>query len=249
MATADSTLPLEQLRLSLESPAEARSLLQGWHLRDLERGYSNLVHLSRSLPLEALCDLCFSLQRLLPRCPDPDMALNNLEHFLANPLSVEQFPVLLEQRGRGLEILLHLFSTSHFFSDLLSLNPDFLDMLRVPLRRSPSLAELQAQLQSDVGAARDDESVLRAFRRFRQRHNLRIGGNDIIRDRPLEEITRDLSRVADAAVEVALATAMRSISLRASVSRPLPAASRAIASCWLSASTAARSSITAATST
>ena len=92
MATADSTLPLEQLRLSLESPAEARSLLQGWHLRNLERGYSNLVHLSRSLPLESLRDLCFSLQRLLPRCPDPDMALNNLERFLANPRPWSNFP-------------------------------------------------------------------------------------------------------------------------------------------------------------
>ena len=49
--------------------------------------------------------------------------------------------------------------------------------------------------------------MLRAFRRFRQRQMLRIGTNDIIRDRPLEEITRDISRVADVALEVALATA------------------------------------------
>ncbi len=43
---------------------------------------------------------------------------------------------------------------------------------------------------------------------------MRIGTNDIIRDRPLEEITRDISRVADAALEVALATALRNISQR-----------------------------------
>ncbi len=51
--------------------------------------------------------------------------------------------------------------------------------------------------------------MLRAFRRFRQRQVLRIGTNDIIRDRPLEEITRDIARVADAALEVALAAALR----------------------------------------
>ncbi len=34
---------------------------------------------------------------------------------------------------------------------------------------------------------------------------LRIGTNDIIRDRPLEEITRDISRVADTCLEVCLA--------------------------------------------
>jgi [glutamine synthetase] adenylyltransferase / [glutamine synthetase]-adenylyl-L-tyrosine phosphorylase len=214
VATLDSTPQLEQLRLFLESPASARQLLHAWHLRDLDRGYRNLEHLGRSLTLESLRDLCVSLQRLLPRCPDPDMALNNLERFLANPLGALKLPTLLEYRARTLEILLQLFSVSHFFSDLLSLNPDFLDMLKIPLRRSPSPAELRALLQADVDAAGDDEALLRAFRRFRQRQNLRIGTNDIIRDRPLEEITRDLSRVADASVEVALATALQHVSKR-----------------------------------
>src|SRR5262249_40291430 len=108
-----------------------------------------------------------------------------------------------------LEKLLQLLSASEFFSDLLVTNPDYLDMLRVPLRRSPSPKELQDQLQAEVDAAFEDSAVLRAFRRYRQRQTLRIGTNDIIRDRPLEEITRDLSRVADAALEVALRTALR----------------------------------------
>src|SRR5205823_3055391 len=93
--------------------------------------------------------------------------------------------------------------------DLLVANPDYLDMVRVPLRRSPSLKEMQEQLQHDVDAAFEDSAVLRAIRRFRQRQVLRIGTNDIIRDRPLEEVTRDISRVADAALEVALRTALR----------------------------------------
>ena len=62
-----------------------------------------------------------------------------------------------------LEMLIQLFGTSQLFSDLLSLNPDFLDMLRVPLRRSPSAAELQAQLQAEVEAAFEDSAVLRAL--------------------------------------------------------------------------------------
>src|SRR5205807_932577 len=106
---------------------------------------------------------------------------------------------------------LQLLSTSQSFSDLLVTNPDYLDMLRVPLRSSPSQKEMQEQLQGEVDAAFEDSAVLRAFRRFRQRQVLRIGTNDIIRDRPLEEITRDISRVADAALEVALRTALRHI--------------------------------------
>ncbi len=199
-----------------------------------------MTGLEEALSLDGLRDLCTPLGRLLPRCPDPDMALNNLERFLANPAAAAQTPLLLENRARVLEILLHLFSTSQTFSDLLSLNPDYLDMLRVPLRRSPSKDELQEQLQAEIDAAHEDSAVLRVFRRFRQRQMLRIGSNDIIRDRPLEEITRDISHVADVAIETALSVALRK---SASVSANLTAttASRSAVSSWRSANTAAKS--------
>ena len=205
---------LEQLRQSLESAEQARGLLQNWQLHDLERGWRNLVHLAKAVGSEALGDLAPVLGRLLPRCSDPDMALNNFERFLANPAGAQQLPGLLEPRSRSLETLLQLLSTSQFFSDLLVANPDYIDMLRVPLRRSPNQQEMQDQLQAEVDAAFEDSAVLRAFRRFRQRQVLRIGTNDIIRDRPLEEITRDISCVADAALEVALHTALRHIGNR-----------------------------------
>jgi glutamate-ammonia-ligase adenylyltransferase len=207
-------MQLEQLRNCVGSLPDARSLLRSWRLRDPERGWRNLTGLAAALPLDKLGDLCTPLGRLLPRCPDPDMALNNLERFLTQPAAVAQLPDLLENRARLLEILLHLFSTSQTFSDLLSLNPDFLDMLRVPLRRSPSKGDLQTQLQAEVDAVYEDTAVLRVFRRFRQRQMLRIGTNDIIRDRPLDEITRDIADVADAAIEVALAVALRQLGKR-----------------------------------
>src|SRR5262249_18790147 len=207
-------MQLEQLRQNLESFDAARPLLHTWGLRDAERGWRNLAHLADAIGPEALRGLCHPLGRLLPRCPDPDMALNNLERFLANPAGGSLLPKLLDHRARTLEILLQLLSTSQSFSDLLVANPDYLDMLRVPLRRSPSQAELQTQLQAEGDAAFEDSAVLRASRRFRQRQVLRIGTNDIIRDRPLEEVTRDLSRVADAALEVALATALRTLGNR-----------------------------------
>lgn len=204
----------DNLHRCLESLEHARPLLHLWNVNDAERGQRNLQHLAQSLGVQPLRELCPVLTRLLPRCADPDMALNNLERFLANPVAALHLPALLENRARGLEVLLQLLSTSHFFTDLLSLNPDFLDMLRVPLRRSPTPEELRDQLQADVDAAGDDQALLRAFRRFRNQQILRIGTNDIIRDRPLEEITQDLSHVADAALEVALATALRNLRRR-----------------------------------
>src|SRR5262245_56343320 len=207
-------MQVDQLRNSLESVDSARPLLQSWQVRDAERGWRNLTYLANSLPSDAFRELGGPLGRLLPRCPDPDMSLNNLERFLANPSARERIPQLLESRARTLEILLQLFSTSQSFSDLLVANPDYVDMLRVPLRRSPGPDELRSLLQAEVEAAFEDSSVLRAFRRFRQRQVLRIGTNDIIRDRSLEEITRDISRVADVALDVALATALRKVGTR-----------------------------------
>src|SRR5262245_20388170 len=142
------------------------------------------------------------------------MALNNLERFFANSAGPALVPALLENRARNFEILLGLFSTSQLFSDLLARYPDYLDMLRVPLRRSPSFAELRAGLLAEVDAATEDAALLRAFRRFRHRQLLRIGTNDIIRDRPLDEITRDISRTADAALDVALTVALRQVARR-----------------------------------
>jgi glutamate-ammonia-ligase adenylyltransferase len=205
---------LDQLRHSIESLDHARPLLQQWGVSDQEYGWRLLTHLAKAVGLDPLRDLCHPLGRILPRCPDPDMALNNLERFLAQPAGAQQLPSLLESRARPLEILLQLLSTSQFFSDLLATNPDYLDMLRVPLRRSPNPRELHDQLQAEVDGTFEDSSLLRAFRRFRQRQLLRIGTNDIIRDRPLEEITRDLSRVADASIEVALRSALRSVGNR-----------------------------------
>lgn len=204
----------DTLRPCLESLAQARPLLHTWGLRDFERGYGNLTHLAEAIGLDGLRELAPFLGRFLPRCPDPDRALNNLERLLATEAGARRLPALVEGRARTLEVLLQLLGTSQSFGDLLVANADDLDMLRIPLRHSPSPDELREQLRADVAAAYEDSAVLRAFRRFRQRHLLRIGTNDIIRERPLEEVTRDLSRVGDAALEVALETALANVGRR-----------------------------------
>ncbi len=205
-----------------ESPEQARPVLQAWGVRDADRGWLNLARIAAAVGADGLDALLPALGRHLPRCPDPDMGLNNLERFLDRPAGAAQLSTLLEARGRVLEILLQLFATSQYFSDLLIAHPEDTDMLRVPLRRSPSLRELQDQLRAATDAAFEDSAVLRAFRRFRQRQTLRIGANDIIRERPLEEVTRDISRVADASLEVALAVALRQTADR--FGRPFTAA-------------------------
>src|SRR5579871_3078796 len=154
------------LHSCLESLDQARPILHRWGLRDAERGWRNLTHLANEIGLDPLRKLARPLARLLPACPDPDMSLNNLEHFLATPAGAQRLPTLMESRARVLETVVQLFGTSQYFSDLLYANPDYLEMLKVPLRRSPSQKEMQDHLQAEVDAAFEDSSVLRVFRRF-----------------------------------------------------------------------------------
>jgi glutamate-ammonia-ligase adenylyltransferase len=194
---------------NLESLAAARSYLEAARLRDLPPAYQNLRQLLERLGPTAMARLMPPLARYLPRCPDPDQALTQLERFLATDAGAAQLDSLLDGRARRLEIILGLFSSSQHFSELLVANPNDTEMMWVPLRRSPSRDELLGQLHNDVGAVYEDSAVRRALRRYRERQHLRIGTNDLIRDRPLAEITSDISVVADVAVEVALSAALK----------------------------------------
>jgi [glutamine synthetase] adenylyltransferase / [glutamine synthetase]-adenylyl-L-tyrosine phosphorylase len=190
------------------------SLLVSVPLRDPEQGRRNVDALSATLSAERFNDLLPPLRRLLSRSADPDLALNNLERLLATPHGQAHLPELLANTARGLDAILQLLAVSQFFADTLVTYPEALAVIRRPLRRNPSTDELTAELKTEVDAAFDDAGVLRAFRRFRYLQMLRIGVNDVIRDRTLEEITRELARVADSSIKIALATALKNLGKR-----------------------------------
>jgi [glutamine synthetase] adenylyltransferase / [glutamine synthetase]-adenylyl-L-tyrosine phosphorylase len=195
------------------SAAAADLRLSSWGLRDLGRGARNLEGLAKHLG-PALPGLIPDLARHLPESPDPDLALNALERFFAHPAARDLLPALVADQSRKLRDVVQLFGTSQFLGDVLAADPDFLETATAPLRVTPTRDELIDALRAEVRAAADDAAVLRAFRRFRRRQVLRIGVNDIIRDRPLEEITADLSRVAEAAVVVAWERAVAVVAQR-----------------------------------
>src|SRR5437868_15393003 len=102
-------------------------------LREPDRGRRNLAALQTHVGADGFADMLPALGRLLPRTADPDMALNNLERLLAQPVACDLLLALLESRGRGLEAVLHLLATSQFFADTLTVYPEFLDTVRTPL--------------------------------------------------------------------------------------------------------------------
>jgi len=191
--------------------------------RDIDRARSNWTAIARALDPVVWKTMRPVLLRALGRCPDPDMALNALDRLVepGGESRLRQIAGLLDHRGRPLESLVILLGTSAWQGDLLARHPSFLGRFRPPAgpRRSPSREEMESELRLELdrhagSRPQDDAAILGAFRRFRLSHLLRVGINDVLRDRPLEEITRDLSRVADASIQLAWEQAWRTISAR-----------------------------------
>ena len=199
----------ERFTTLMENPEAARLWLTGLGVRDAERAFRDLRDLAgRGLPLKLVARLAGQLDSTLPRCPDPGMALTNLERFVAASPAPEALLESLAMNPRATEIAVQLFSTSQFFSELMIRDPALLDWLRAGADRRDRVT-LIGDLWADLAGCPVEEARRLALRRFRLREILRIGYNDIVRDLPLELITLDLAHLADACVEVAYRLARR----------------------------------------
>ena len=199
----------ERFRAYLEDPVAAGLWLNGLGIRDVANGLRDLRDLARDdRPIDRVTALANALDSLLPRCPDPGMALTNLERFIASAPIPNDLLRSLAGSPRTTEIAIQLFSTSQFFSELLIRDPWLLDRLRAGSeRRDPR--DLTDDLWQELKKSPSDADQRIVLRRFRQREILRIGYNDIIRDIPLELTTLDLSNLADACVEGAFRLARK----------------------------------------
>src|SRR5262249_14631497 len=189
-----------------EIPELLENWLSGLGVRDAERGARDLVDLTRRAgpgrPAR-VARIAVQLDAVLPGCPEPGMALTNLERFLG---AVRQLDETLDQLvgdARTTEILLQVFSTSQYFSEVLIRDPGLFNWLRAGAERRER-ATLVEELWETLSALDSEEEQKLALRRFRHRESLRIGYDDIVRGLPLEVITQDLSQLADACVEAAV---------------------------------------------
>ena len=155
------------LRKYLDSQTASQETLRTWGLTDLHRGHGNLVRMALSgVTLDLLAVICQQLAKHLPGLSDPDMALNNLDRFLEsarNPLSVA---ALFERDAEALPILLQIFSTSQYLSDLLVTDHGSYDLLRMTEGQPVPRDVLVKAITSEVTTLGDTSRVLAALRRF-----------------------------------------------------------------------------------
>jgi glutamate-ammonia-ligase adenylyltransferase len=189
-----------------ESPERVQAWLAGLGVREPDRAARDLADLARRAPraaLEQVARIAVQLDSVLPKCADPSMALVNLERYLAAVPAIERSLQDLAEQPRTTEVLLQVFSTSQYLSEVLIRDTELLGWLKRGPERRDREALIAALWESVSRLECPDEQAL-ALRRFRRQESLRIGYNDIVRGFPLEVTTEDLSNLAEACVEAAV---------------------------------------------
>ncbi len=166
--------------------------------REPERARLNWVHIERTAPREILG----ALASLLKSSPDPDSALNYFERFNANA-SPRTIQFLTRNLG-ALNVLIPIFSQSHFLSETLGLHPEWIEALyrdkRIEFVKSKE--DLLEEL-SRFETSWEDRSLSERLALFKRREYLRIAYRDVARIATLAETTEELSTLAEVILEKA----------------------------------------------
>jgi len=202
-------------------PKEARATLRTLGLRDPVAAYAHLAHLARTpgTPFHPRSParvraLAGRFLGALPASPDPDLALRHACDFLLRLRGRLGSYALLAEHPATLRTLLDLFGTSDFLARLVVQRPELLDPLIIGVvgpRRTR--ADLSRDLRTRTAGA-DDEARLDTWRRFHADEILRIGLSDVSGRLDLCEVQAELSALAEALVDEALAWGLETTTAR-----------------------------------
>jgi glutamate-ammonia-ligase adenylyltransferase len=203
-------IDIDRLRTCLDDAETAEPWLRTLCVADLPAARANFQRIANyGVTLDLLTQISEQFAAAAPTLADPDMAINNLERFIAasrNPMSTA---ALFERDPDALPNLLQIFTTSQYLSDLLVADKEAYDLLRMTEGEPVSSAALVEEIVNEVRAVGTYAEVLTSLRRFKRRETLRIAYGDIVRNQPVETVVRQISYLADAIVEAAIDYARR----------------------------------------
>jgi len=215
--------------MTAKLPRELERLL---HPERLARGEAGMELGRRGFetPLRAFADVrslagggpeCEAFGRifapLLEACaasPDPDMALANWERFAraradAGTAGRSAVYARLAAVPGAIRVLTRVFAASQAFTETLMRYSEAFDALAGggALARPRAREDLVPALARALAPCADEGARRAALRRFRRVETVRIGARDLALDAPVEEVTRELSDLADTLVSAALSIA------------------------------------------
>jgi glutamate-ammonia-ligase adenylyltransferase len=215
-------LDIDRLRTCLDDADAAELWLRSLCVANLQAAHANFTRMANyGVTLDLLTQISEQFAAAAPSLADPDMAINNLERFIAASRNPMATAALFERDPDALPNLLQIFTTSQYLSDLLVADEEAYDLLRMTEGEPVSRATLVDELTSEVRALGNYTEVLASLRRYKRRETLRIAYGDIVRNQPVETVARQISYLADTIVEAALDFARRH--LEPQYGRPLRA--------------------------
>ncbi|MFO0790451.1 MAG: bifunctional [glutamate--ammonia ligase]-adenylyl-L-tyrosine phosphorylase/[glutamate--ammonia-ligase] adenylyltransferase [Pirellulales bacterium] len=219
-------IDVDRLRSCLDDASTAEPWLRSLHVANLPAAHANFMRIAdHGVTLDLLGQISEQFAAAAPTLADPDMAINNLERFIAASRNPMATAALFERDPDALPNLLQIFSTSQYLSDLLVSDKEAYDLVRMTEGQPVARAAIVDEIVSEVRALGNMSEVLASLRRFKRRETLRIAYGDIVRNQPVETVVRQISYLADAIVEAALDFARRKlheqygVPLRADVER------------------------------
>ncbi|NTW58047.1 MAG: bifunctional [glutamate--ammonia ligase]-adenylyl-L-tyrosine phosphorylase/[glutamate--ammonia-ligase] adenylyltransferase [Nitrospirae bacterium] len=196
------------------SEQEAVEILGRYGFRDPSRAFRNIVLLREGQAFvhqtprsrRVFNEMFPLLFEEFAASPDPDMALNYFESYLASQGSWDAFQAFMRQDVRALKVLVSVFGNSEYFSRMLVRSPALLEDLMDASREIGlgSSAFLVHGLDAAIDKAATITDKLDALRRFKHREELRIGMADLMGAIPVPAVCRSLTRLADACLGAAL---------------------------------------------
>jgi glutamate-ammonia-ligase adenylyltransferase len=172
---------------------------------------------ARARRQQVLRELAPALLEAIRRSADPDLALQNLATFITNTGARTSFLALLRENPGTLRMLVELLGGSQFLANAFLRHPELLDTLvRADLVRvHREGVDLAAELDGTLCAAADVEETFDALRRFRNQEFLRIGINNLQGLLTPEEVSRELTALAEVCLQAACRVAERDVCARA----------------------------------
>ncbi|MGI8905542.1 MAG: bifunctional [glutamate--ammonia ligase]-adenylyl-L-tyrosine phosphorylase/[glutamate--ammonia-ligase] adenylyltransferase [Candidatus Sumerlaeaceae bacterium] len=187
----------QQVRVALEG-----GLLEHPGFLSAEQSTANVRLLAPHFPnvqeLAALIDT-------IGKSAAPDMALNNLERFIVSSHAQRQIGELISDRDDVRHALVTLFAGSQFLSEVLIAQPGAFDWLieHNQLWSVRTAAYYRETVREQIEGLTELVEQRRVLNRWRRREMLRIGMRDLLVLATMEEVTRDISDLAQAIIHLA----------------------------------------------
>jgi glutamate-ammonia-ligase adenylyltransferase len=195
--------------LSTLTPEAVATRLAAFGFTDAARTQAAVGELTRGLNRASRL-----MQQMLPllldwlsASPNPDLGLLVLRNLLSGTRRRSELVAAFRDSPAVAQRLCTLIGTSRLFADLLGHHPDLIPRLADDERlRTRPVDELVASAREATAWRTEPAERHTALRRWNERHRLGIAARDVLGTAGVETVGRDLTALADATVESALAS-------------------------------------------